>query len=231
MEDGHIAGGAGHVSAQTGSPGHVPDIKGTSAGVDHERVRTAGLPGVGKVQRDRADRERTEGLEDTGRERKKMNLRNAVRSEDTEQIKVMEWARWHANKYPELKWLHHIPNGGSRNKREAVKLKQMGVKAGVSDICLPYPKGIYCGLYIEMKFGNNRKTEEQKAFLQDMEEAGHFVATCYSAEDAVRVIEEYLNIGKWVLDDGKTLYMAIPNNSTIKDGVIKDKEGRKWEVK
>lgn len=160
-----------------------------------------------------------------------MNLRNAVRSEDTEQINVMEWARWNVNKYPELKWLHHIPNGGSRNKREAVKLKQMGVKAGVSDICLPYPKGIYCGLYIEMKFGNNRKTEEQKAFLQDMEEAGHFVVTCYSAEDAVRVIEEYLNIGKWVLDDGKTLYMAIPNNSTIKDGVIKDKEGRKWEVK
>lgn len=160
-----------------------------------------------------------------------MNLRNAIRSEDTEQINVMEWARWNVSKYPELKWLHHIPNGGSRNKREAVKLKQMGVKAGVSDICLPYPKGIYCGLYIEMKFGNNRKTEEQKAFLQDMEEAGHFVVTCYSAEDAVRVIEEYLNIGKWVLDDGKTLYMAIPNNSTIKDGVIKDKEGRKWEVK
>lgn len=154
-----------------------------------------------------------------------MNLRNAVRSEDTEQINVMEWARWNANKYPELKWLHHIPNGGSRNKREAVKLKQMGVKAGVSDICLPYPKGVYCGLYIEMKFGNNRKTEEQKAFLQDMEEAGHFVVTCYSAEDAVRVIEEYLTL---TVVKHTT---SIPNNSTIKDGVIKDKEGRKWEVK
>lgn len=152
-----------------------------------------------------------------------MNLRNAVRSEDTEQINVMEWARWNVNKYPELKWLHHIPNGGSRNKREAVKLKQMGVKAGVSDICLPYPKGVYCGLYIEMKFGNNRKTEEQKQFLQDMEEAGHFVATCYSAEDAVKVIEEYLTL---TVVKHKT---SIPNNSTIKDGVIKDKEGRTWE--
>ena len=45
-----------------------------------------------------------------------MNLRNAVRSEDTEQINVMEWARWNVSKYPELKWLHHIPNGGSRNR-------------------------------------------------------------------------------------------------------------------
>lgn len=86
-----------------------------------------------------------------------MNMRYAMRSEDTEQINVVSWANWNMNRYPELKWLHHVPNGGSRNKQEAVKLKQMGVKAGVSDLCLPYPKGIYCGLYIEMKFGDNRQ--------------------------------------------------------------------------
>lgn len=76
-----------------------------------------------------------------------MNMRCAMRSEDTEQINVVSWANWNMNRYPELKWLHHVPNGGSRNKQEAVKLKQMGVKAGVSDLCLPYPKGLYCGLY------------------------------------------------------------------------------------
>lgn len=69
-----------------------------------------------------------------------MNMRYAMRSEDTEQINVVSWANWNVNRYPELKWLHHVPNGGSRNKQEAVKLKQMGVKAGVSDLCLPYPK-------------------------------------------------------------------------------------------
>lgn len=171
------------------------------------------------------------------RREKNVNLRNAIRSEDTEQINVMEWARWNVNKYPELKWIHHIPNGGSRNKREAVKLKQMGVKAGVSDICLPYPKGIYCGLYIEMKFGNNRKTAEQKEFLQDMANAGHFVATCYSAEDAVNVIITYLDqetmrfydenailIAKnGIISEVRGTRMNIPNNSTIKDGVIRDR--------
>lgn len=60
-----------------------------------------------------------------------MNMRYAMRSEDTEQINVVSWANWNMNRYPELKWLHHVPNGGSRNKQEAVKLKQMGVKAGV----------------------------------------------------------------------------------------------------
>lgn len=151
-----------------------------------------------------------------------MNMRYAMRSEDTEQINVVSWASWNANRYPELKWLHHVPNGGSRNKQEAVKLKQMGVKAGVSDLCLPYPKGMYCGLYIEMKFGNNRQQDTQKEFLADMAVAGHFVATCYSAEEAIKVLEEYLNLER-------KQRMSIQNNSILKDGKIKEGKSRKNE--
>ena len=102
-----------------------------------------------------------------------MNMKYAMRSEDTEQINVVSWANWNMNRYPELRWLFHVPNGGSRNKQEAVKFKQMGVKAGVSDLCLPYPKGSYCGLFVEMKFGNNRQQDTQKEFLADMAAAGH----------------------------------------------------------
>lgn len=179
-----------------------------------------------------------------------MNMKYAKRSEDTEQIAVIQWAQWNEGRYPELKWLHHIPNGGSRNRLEAVKLKQMGVKAGVSDLCLPYPKGIYCGLYIEMKFGTNLQQDTQKEFLQDMAEAGHFVATCYGAEEAVRVLEEYLMLDnpqtgedayvkktvrvleKYIMPDvlekGEDAYVAkmvmnIPNNSILKDGKVAEK--------
>ena len=87
-----------------------------------------------------------------------MNMKYALRSEDTEQINVISWASWQMQKYPELKWLHHIPNGGSRNRAEAIKLKQMGVKSVVSDLCLPYPKGIYCGLYIRADTSRHRKS-------------------------------------------------------------------------
>lgn len=168
-----------------------------------------------------------------------MNMRYAMRSEDTEQINVVSWANWNVNRYPELKWLHHVPNGGSRNKQEAVKLKQMGVKAGVSDLCLPYPKGIYCGLYIEMKFGDNRQQVSQKEFLKDMAEAGHFVATCYSAEEAVKVIEEYCKLMNHKMGDGeiviplenrealRNITMSIPNNSILKNGEIKESKPRK----
>ena len=54
-----------------------------------------------------------------------MNMKYAMRSEDTEQINVVSWANWNVNRYPELRWLFHVPNGGSRNKQEAVKFKQM----------------------------------------------------------------------------------------------------------
>ena len=149
-----------------------------------------------------------------------MNMKYAMRSEDTEQINVVSWANWNVNRYSELRWLFHVPNGGSRNKQEAVKFKQMGVKAGVSDLHLPYPKGIYCGLFIEMKYGNNRQQDTQKEFLADMAAAGHFVATCYSAEEAIKVIEEYLNLSDAVHRE-RNLNMSIPNNSILKDGKIK----------
>lgn len=157
-----------------------------------------------------------------------MDLRYMARSEDTEQINVMLWAEWNKNRYPELKWLHHIPNGGSRNKQEAVKLKQMGVKAGVSDLCLPYPKGIYCGLYIEMKYGNNQHQKTQKEFLTDMAAAGHYVATCYSAEEAVNILTEYLELkpcnllGMLYGDKQDKSKMSIPNNCILKDGKVKE---------
>ncbi len=170
----------------------------------------------------------------------KMNMKYAKRSEDTEQIQIINWAQWHTGKHPELKWLHHIPNGGSRNKLEARKLKEMGVKAGVSDLFLPYPKGCYHGMYIEMKFGNNRHTDKQKEFLADMAETGYFVVTCYSYEDAKKVLEEYVTLpgpeansiranngvdeiiiheSSWT--EGKH-EMSIPNNSILKDGKIKE---------
>lgn len=163
-----------------------------------------------------------------------MNMKYALRSEDTEQINVIQWAQWNVNSYPELKWLHHCPNGGSRNRAEAVKLKQMGVKAGVSDLHLPYPKGIYCGLYIEMKFGEGRQQPSQKEFLKDMAAAGHFVVTCYSSEEAIRVITNYLSLEDWFwsayealeehpedLEKPDKMVMQIPNNSVLKGGEIR----------
>ncbi len=123
-----------------------------------------------------------------------MNLRYARRSEDTEQIAVIQWANWNRAKWPELELLHHCPNGGSRNKAEAVKLKQMGVVPGMPDLDFPVEKGAYHGLCIEMKYDSGTLQENQKRKLRLLAEQGRYCAVCYGAEEAVKVLKEYLNL-------------------------------------
>lgn len=146
-----------------------------------------------------------------------MDIRYAKRSEDTEQIRLIQWAARAQKEYQPLKWLHHIPNGGSRNKAEAVKLKQMGVKAGVADLCLPYPSGCYHGLYIEMKYENNVPTKDQIEFLETMQQNDYFVCICYSTEAAQEIILKYL-----ALDKNNLMSTTVMNSNTKrnKQGIL-----------
>lgn len=114
-------------------------------------------------------------------------------SEHDEQAALFEWARIEANRGVEpLRWLFAIPNGGLRARRTAAKLKAEGVKAGVPDLMLPYPAGGYHGLFIEMKFGSNKPTKKQKAWLAGLSKAGYQVAVCWGWDEARLVIESYL---------------------------------------
>lgn len=122
-------------------------------------------------------------------------MQNRKQSEATEQERLISWAQWQHNKYPELKLLYHVPNGGSRNTLEAANLKRQGVKAGVPDLCLPVARQGYHGLYIEMKWGKNKVTENQKQWLDDLRQQGYEAVVCYGADQAIRAIEEYLD--KW----------------------------------
>lgn len=117
-------------------------------------------------------------------------------SEAIEQQHLFQWAGFAEGKYPELRYMFHVPNGGSRNKAEAAHLKAQGVKSGVPDICLPVPKGSKHGLWIEMKAGRNKTTERQDAYLDFLKEHHYHVAVCYGWEEAREVILEYLGGNK-----------------------------------
>lgn len=118
-----------------------------------------------------------------------------IQYEAAEQEKLFRWAGFAMGKYPELALLYHIPNGGSRNKIEATNLKRQGVKSGVPDLCLPVARGKYYGLYIEMKYGKNKPTENQARWLHCLAQQGYAAAVCYSWEDAKNTLEKYLNGG------------------------------------
>lgn len=146
-----------------------------------------------------------------------MNLATMKKGEDTEQIRIFQWAEANMTRYPQLRWLFHIPNGGKRGKREAVRFKAMGVKAGVADICLPFAHGCYKGLFIEMKYGDNTLSVEQKAFLDDMEEAGHFTCVCHSAKAAMIVIEKYLLLDKNFMMTGVNIEIDYQEGKVKRD--------------
>ena len=59
------------------------------------------------------------------------------RTEADEQKAVIQWCILMEKRWPELEYLYHVPNGGSRNRIEAANLKEEGVKAGVPDLELP----------------------------------------------------------------------------------------------
>jgi hypothetical protein len=80
-------------------------------------------------------------------------------SEDALQQKCVFWFR---NTYPELKGLlFSVPNGGLRNKREAVKLNMTGLTKGVSDLLFMYDASTYC---IELKTETGTQKPDQKVW-------------------------------------------------------------------
>ena len=111
-------------------------------------------------------------------------------SEAQEQCAVIEWADY--NRLP----LFAIPNGGKRDPKEAAHLKRQGVRSGVPDLFLPIPRGQYHGLFIEMKYGKNKVTVNQEKWLHLLKRQGYSAYICYGADNAIKCIQQYLNMGK-----------------------------------
>ena len=115
-------------------------------------------------------------------------------SEHEEQSALMQWAGMSLGRLPELDMLFAIPNGGYRSPRAAIKLKSVGVKRGIPDLCLPVPRGGYHSLWIELKIKGNYPSKEQKAKIADLAQYGHKAVVCYGADEAIKEIESYLSL-------------------------------------
>ena len=115
-------------------------------------------------------------------------------SEHHEQVALFDWAAYQSNRYPELKMMFAVPNGGQRNIRVAMKLKKEGVKAGVPDIFLPIVRDGWHGLFIEMKVGKNKCSLSQINWIAHLRSENYRVTVCYGFDEARRMIENYLGI-------------------------------------
>ncbi len=118
-----------------------------------------------------------------------------LRTEHGEQAAAIDWARRMAGQYPELDLLFAIPNGAmTPNYALAQKLKSEGLRPGVPDLFLPVARCGHHGLFIEMKAPGGVASKEQHQFIRAAREQGYETAICYSAEEAVETLENYLGI-------------------------------------
>ncbi|MDB5200558.1 MAG: nuclease [Chitinophagaceae bacterium] len=112
-------------------------------------------------------------------------------SEDALQGQVIRWFR---SQYPKMYWrLYSIPNAAKRSASVAARMKRTGMISGVADMFLGVVKNGYGGLYIELKVGYNKLTDNQATFKRENESHYEF-KECRSLEDFIKVINEYLKL-------------------------------------
>ncbi len=124
--------------------------------------------------------------------RRKSGRRPKVRYEHTEQAIFVGRVR---GLHPDVV-IAAIPNGGKRSRSTAISLKAEGVLRGFPDLIIAEPRGIFCGLFVEMKRTKGGSTsKEQRAILDRLSERGYAVAVAYGADAAWRVWEAYYALG------------------------------------
>lgn len=113
-------------------------------------------------------------------------------SEHEHQVALFQWAQLNEARYPELRLLFAVPNGGLRDVRVARKLKREGVKRGVPDIWLPVARRGCHGFVGELKFGRNTLTDEQEDWFFRLQVNGWRCVVAYDWEEMAAALEDYL---------------------------------------
>ena len=113
-----------------------------------------------------------------------------IGAEDIIQIQVMDFVRFHKLD----KFIFHVANERTTSPQSGALLKRKGVLSGVSDILIMKPSKEKHGAAIELKSKNGKVSPNQQSFLDTLAENGYFTAVCYSADEAIATIIEYLNL-------------------------------------
>ena len=100
-------------------------------------------------------------------------------------VAVCEHLRLRAK--PDVLFLHPA-NGGSRDVREAVKFKRLGLLAGAADLLL-WHEGVSFAL--ELKRPGGKCSEAQLEFMARFADAGGHTAVVDSIDRAIAVLESW----------------------------------------
>jgi hypothetical protein len=109
----------------------------------------------------------------------------------------VKWFRYQYSEYKDL--LFAIPNGlPIFDKELRVKiynrLNREGLKAGVPDLFLALPRGIYHGAFIEIKYDSDRLRKVQADMIRELESENYKCIIVRSLEEFIEQINEYMRI-------------------------------------
>lgn len=111
-----------------------------------------------------------------------------------EQIVHINIVSWFHHDFPDMAQdLHHFANERRCSMQQGRLLKKMGVKKGVSDFFLAIPMNGKSGLWIELKVGKGKLSQEQIYFLERKTARGYMAVSVWGEEAAKLVILSYLN--------------------------------------
>lgn len=131
------------------------------------------------------------------------------RTEHDEQADVVAWAELCKGQIPDLDLLFSTLNGvpmktivgyangkpiWRTNYKTAERFKQEGMKKGVPDLLLLVPSNGWHGLAVEMKRKRGEVSPEQATWLDRLSKHGYLATACWSAEEAIQTICEYLGV-------------------------------------
>lgn len=129
-------------------------------------------------------------------EKRQYTKRTDGSSEHAEQCAVIQWWDSACGTYNLPRFaLFAVPNGAhlASGYIGAGKLKREGMRSGALDLILAKPTAKFAGCMIEMKYGDNKPSDAQNAFIGYLSGAGYYTTVCYSADAAIDAIKEYLS--------------------------------------
>ncbi|PIJ43353.1 VRR-NUC domain-containing protein [Tatumella sp. OPLPL6] len=114
------------------------------------------------------------------------------KGEHYSQVRYFDYfERFHPDVYD---LIHATPNGGYRTEKAGAEMRAEGQKKGYPDISLDSAQQGFYGLRIEMKYGKNSLTAEQKIWRERLEGQGYKYVECRSTEEAISVTLDYMNL-------------------------------------
>lgn len=121
--------------------------------------------------------------------------RNVSHQEDNIQEAFFNTARMI---FPKLdKLLFAVPNGGKRDKKEAVRLKKQGVVTGIADILCLVSNNTHTMLCLETKIESGKQSVEQIQFQKQVEDAGGLYLIYRNAAEGIEILKKYLKTTKY----------------------------------